>query len=235
MIDDLLSEIEKLRNPAKAVYLQRFFKTGKGEYAEGDIFYGFTVPQSRVLASKYEDLPMKDVLALLKSKIHEARLIALIILTHKFKKGDEKLRKEIYEFYLSNTKYINNWDLVDLSADKIVGGYLLDRDKSFLKKLANSDSIWERRISIIATFQFMKDKKETEWTYKISKILLYDRQDLIQKAVGWMLRESGKRVSEVGEEKFLKPVYKTMPRTMLRYAIERFSEEKRLKYLKGEI
>lgn len=235
MIDDLLSEIEKLRNPAKAVFLQRFFKTGKGEYAEGDIFYGFTVPQSRVLASKYEDLPMKDVLALLKSKIHEARLIALIILTHKFKKGDEKLRKEIYEFYLSNTKYINNWDLVDLSADKIVGGYLLDRDKSFLKKLANSDSIWERRISIIATFQFMKDKKETEWAYKISKILLYDRQDLIQKAVGWMLRESGKRVSEVGEEKFLKPVYKTMPRTMLRYAIERFSEEKRLKYLKGEI
>ncbi len=215
--------------------MARFFKTGKGEYAENDIFYGLSVPQSRVIAGKYKDLQLNDVLALLKSKIHEARLIALLILVHKFQKGDQEQRYKIYNCYLSNTKYINNWDLVDLSADKIVGAYLLDKDRDILEKLAMSTSIWERRISIIATFQFIKEKKEYKDTFKISKILLFDKHDLIQKAVGWMLREVGKRVSEAKEEEFLKPVYKKMPRTMLRYAIERFPEEKRLRYLKGQV
>lgn len=231
----ILDEIEELRKKERGEFLARFFKTGKGEYAEGDIFYGLSVPQSRIIATKHKDIDLEEVLILLKSEIHEARLIALLILVHKFQKGDKKQKKQIYNSYLSNTKYINNWDLVDLSADKILGGYLLDRDRSILEKLAVSDSIWERRISIISTFQFMKERKEYKDTFKISKILLFDKHDLIQKAVGWMLREVGKRVSEAKEEEFLKPVYKTMPRTMLRYAIERFPEEKRLKYLKGQV
>lgn len=234
MLNDLLSELAGLKDQKRTPLLQRYFKTGKGEYAAGDIFYGLSVPQARTLASKYSDLPIKDVFMLLKSKIHEARLIALFILVHQFKKGDEKLRKEIFESYLSNTKYINNWDLVDLSAPKIVGEYLMDKPRDILEKLAKSEVLWERRIAVLSTFQFINEG-ESKDAFKIAKILISDQHDLIHKAVGWMLREVGKRVGTEAEKEFLKPIYKIMPRTALRYAIEHFPQEERLKYLKGEI
>lgn len=230
MVEDIKKEVKKFRDQEKARFLMRFFKTAEGEYAEGDIFYGLTVPQSRKIAAKYKTLSIKEIISLLKSPVHEERLIALLLLIERFKNHREE-RKEIYEKYLENTKYVNNWDLVDLSADKIVGEYLRDKDKSILQKLANSENLWDKRISIIATFQFIKeDKSETE-TFRIADILLHDQHDLIQKAVGWMLREVGKRISEEKEEEFLKSRYKTMPRTALRYAIERFSIEKRKHYL----
>ncbi len=235
MLDDLQKDVKKLADSEKGKFLMRFFKTGVGQYGENDIFYGLTVPQSRVLALKYRDLVLTDIEKLLQSNVHEERLIALLILVFNYKKGDEKVRREIYDFYLSHTKYINNWDLVDLSADKIVGEYLKDKDRSILAKLARSDDLWEKRIAIIATFQFIKDLRERKDTFLIADILLHDEHDLIQKAVGWMLREVGKRVSEEKLEEFLKTRYKTMPRTCLRYAIERFSEEKRREYLRGEV
>jgi 3-methyladenine DNA glycosylase AlkD len=239
---DLKKDLQKLKDPKKAVFLQRFFKTGKGEYGEHDVFIGITVPDSRQLALKYKDLTLSEISELLKSKIHEERLIALFILILQFNKsslrglkGRSNLlneQKKIYEFYIDNTKYINNWDLVDSSAHKIVGEYLLERDRGVLYKLAKSNSLWERRISIIATFAFIR-KKEYEDSLKITEILIEDKHDLIQKAVGWVLREIGKTVSEEIEEEFLKKHYKNMGRIALRYAIERFPEEKRQKYLKG--
>lgn len=230
MLNQLCIELSKLKNPQKASILARFFKTGKGEYGEGDQFLGIVVPDSRKIAIKYRQLPFSDISKLLESKIHEERFIALLILVHNFQKGDKKERKKIYDFYLSSIKFINNWDLVDLSADKIVGAYLLDKKRNILVSLARSQKIWERRIAIIATFQFIKNNQFAE-TLKIAKILLTDKHDLIQKAVGWMLREVGKRNQEA-EEKFLAKHYRQMPRTMLRYAIERFKPEKRLWYLK---
>ncbi|MFA6136393.1 MAG: DNA alkylation repair protein [Candidatus Paceibacterota bacterium] len=226
-------DINKLKSSYRAKVSQSFFKTGKGQYGEGDIFIGLTVPQCRMLSKKYLDLSKSEVGKILKSKIHEERLIALLILVEKFSKGDNKKRKEIFDFYLKNIKYINNWDLVDLSADKIVGAYLLDKDKNILLKLVLSKNIWERRISVISTFNFIKNGK-FDWTLKISKILLNDSHDLIQKAVGWMLREVGKKSIAV-EKTFLNKYYRKMPRTMLRYAIERFSEKERQKYLKGVV
>lgn len=237
MLSQIRQEIQKEGNKKKAVLLGRFFKTGKGEYAEGDVFLGLTVPQSRIIVKKYKDLPLADCVKLLHSKIHEERLIALLILVYQFQKGDEKTRKEIYDLYLANTEYINNWDLVDLSAGQIIGTYFLQHTASCnvaIISLAKSKDIWERRIAMIATFAFIR-KGEYEPTFMIADILLHDTHDLIHKAVGWMLREVGKRVSEREEEKFLKNRYKTMPRTMLRYAIERFEEEKRKKYLIGAI
>jgi 3-methyladenine DNA glycosylase AlkD len=235
MLSDLQKDVAALRNEEKGLFLMRFFKTGKGQYGEGDVFYGLTVPQSRKIVVKYKTLPLTDVEKLLESKVHEERLIALLILVTQFAKADESTRKKVYEFYLAHTKYINNWDLVDLSADKIVGEYLKDKDRSILKKLAKSDLIWDRRISMIATFQFIKDLQQSKDTFLVADILLTDKHDLIQKAVGWMLREVGKRVSEKDEVTFLATRYQKMPRTMLRYAIERFPEETRLKYLSGEI
>ena len=258
MLAKLRNDLKNLANPAKARILQRFFKTGKGEYGEGDVFLGITVPDSRKIAIRYKDLPLTDIKKLLQSKIHEERLIALLILVHNFTKGDEKKRKEIFDYYLLHTKYINNWDLVDLTADKIVGTYLLDklplslRDieqsgtrlprRSFLtprndilKRLAKSDNLWERRIAIIATYQFIKEKKEYKDTFAVAEILLHDKHDLIQKAVGWMLREVGKRVSQDVEESFLQKHYREMPRTMLRYAIEHFSKEQQSAYLQGMV
>jgi len=226
------SDIEKATNPEKAKLLQCFFKTGKGEYGEGDIFLGITVPESRKLAIKYKDLPLKDTESLLKSKIHEERLIALLILVHNYEKNSET-RDKIFNFYLKNTEYINNWDLVDLSSHQIVGNYLSGRNRYILHKLAKSDNLWEKRISIISTAYFIK-KDDFSETLKIATILLKDKHDLIHKAVGWMLREVGKRDLKT-EESFLKKNYKKMPRTMLRYAIEKFPESKRLRYLKGEI
>lgn len=228
---DLRKDLQQLASPAKAQNLARFFKTGKGEYGEGDIFLGITVPQSRSLAIKYKDLSENHVKELLQSKIHEERLIALLLLVHNFKNGDEVDKKAIFDFYLQHTKYINNWDLVDLSAPMIVGGYLEDNDKSILLKLTKSKSIWDKRIAILATFYFIRQQKKYEWTFKIAQILLNDPHDLIQKAVGWMLREVGKNISQETEEEFLRKYYKKMPRIMLRYAIERFSAKLKANYL----
>jgi|SRR3989344_6990996 len=228
----LREELERLTDNKKASFLQRFFKTGKGEYGEGDIFVGLTVPQSRILAVKYKDLSFLEILELLKSKIHEERLIALLILVHRFEKNPEEQRK-IYNFYLKNTKYVNNWDLVDLSSHHIIGEYLLDKPKDILFELARSKNFWERRISLISTFAFIRDGK-LDISLELAEILVDDKHDLIQKALGWMLREIGKKDLET-EETFLKKYYKQMVRTALRYAIEKFPEEKRLKYLRGKI
>jgi|SRR3989344_4971286 len=231
-LQSLKEELKTLENKEKAKIFQRFFKTGKGQYGEGDIFLGITVPESRALAKKYSNFALEEIKILLESRIHEKRLIALLILVNNYQKNKEK-QEEIYNFYLSNTKRINSWDLVDLTADKIIGNYLFDKPKDILFELAKSNNLWERRISIISTFNFIKNNQFQE-TLKISHILLNDKHDLIHKAVGWMLREIGKRNQSI-EEEFLKNNYKSMPRTMLRYAIEKFPEDKRLVYLKGNI
>ena len=230
-LNDLKREVESLRDLEKAKLLQRFFKTGKGEYGEGDVFYGLTVPQSRKIVNKYKELGLDEVIDLLHSEVHEERLIALLILVSKYQKGDFSLKKKIFDVYLKNTKWINNWDLVDLSAHKIVGDYLVDKDIEVLKKLACSNSLWERRIAIISTFAFINIGSSKE-TIEIAKILVADKHDLIHKAVGWALREVGKRVSVDDEKRFLDKYKNTMPRTMLRYSIERFSEKERKSYLK---
>jgi 3-methyladenine DNA glycosylase AlkD len=235
MLKVLREDISELSDPVKAAFFPKFFKTGNGEYGEGDIFCGLTVPNARKIAKKYVDLPQKEVLILLHSKIHEERLIALLILVLQFQNGDSQVQKKIFDLYLANTRYINNWDLVDLTASRIVGYYLKDRDRAVLYQLAGSSSLWERRISIIATLYFIVISKEYKDTFAIADILLHDTHDLIHKAVGWMLREVGKRVTEKGLEIYLQPRYKIMPRTMLRYAIERFPQEKRKKYLHGEM
>jgi 3-methyladenine DNA glycosylase AlkD len=230
MLNRLKQDLKKLANREKAKILQRFFKTGQGEYGEGDVFLGITVPEQRKIAKKYSALPLKEIQKLLSGKIHEHRLTALLILVIKYKEAADNDKKEIVDFYIKNFRQINNWDLVDLSAEKILGDYLLERDKSLLYKLTKSKNLWERRIAIITTFQFIKNNRFND-TLMISEILLNDKHDLIHKAVGWMLREIGKRDQEV-EEKFLQKHYRKMPRTMLRYAIEKFDEEKRQFYLK---
>jgi 3-methyladenine DNA glycosylase AlkD len=232
-VDDIGRRLEELADKEKAQVLQRFFKTGPGEYGEGDVFLGIKVPELRRLSKEYEGITLKEAKQLLRSSIHEQRLLALLILIRNFSKGDVGARKRIYELYLWNTQYINNWDLVDVSAEHVVGAYLMDRNKKQLYRLAKSDSLWERRISVLSTFHYVKHNEFSE-TLKISKMLLSDEEDLIHKAVGWMLREVGKRHLPT-EEKFLRAHYKMMPRTMLRYAIERFPEPKRQRYLKGKI
>ncbi|MGB8816233.1 MAG: DNA alkylation repair protein [Minisyncoccia bacterium] len=223
-------EIRQYSSKAKAEILQRFFKTGKGQYGEGDIFLGVLVPDIRAVAKKfYDKICLDDISPLISSKIHEERLLSLLILVIKFEKGNEESRQEICDFYFKNTKYINNWDLVDLSAPKIVGVYLFDKNRKILFKFAKSKNLWEKRIAILSTFYFIK-KMDFSNTLKIARILLLDKHDLIHKAVGWMLREVGKR-SFVVEEKFLLANYKKMPRTMLRYAIEKFPEIVRKKFL----
>jgi 3-methyladenine DNA glycosylase AlkD len=233
ILENLRKDLNLYASPQKAEALKRFFKTGKGQYGEGDIFIGVQVPDSRKIVRKYASISLKDILILLRSKIHEKRLIALLIMVERSKRSDECERGILYKKYLENTKYINNWDLVDLSADKIVGSYLFDKPKDILYSLAASENLWERRISILATFDFIK-KGLSEDTLKLAKILLNDRHDLIHKAVGWMLREVGKRCSQAILEKFLLANYKQMPRTMLRYAIERLPEVLRVQYLNGE-
>ena len=229
----LKKEILEKSSKEKPKIYAKFFKTGKGEYGEGDIFLGLTVPEQRILARKYTNLVLDDVKKLLESKYHEHRLMGLFILVYKYEKSNEKEKAGIKDFYLENKHRGNNWDLVDCIADKILGKHLIDKDKKVLYELAKSESIWDRRIAIISTFEFIKNGK-FEDTLKISKILLKDEHDLIHKAVGWMLREIGKRDLET-LEKFLKRHYKKMPRTMLRYAIEKFPEIKRKKYLAGKI
>lgn len=236
MLDEIRSDIQKVSNPEKAEFLQRFFKTQEGEYGHGDKFLGITVPEQRIIAKKYRDLSLNDIEQLLKSPYHEYRLIALLILVLQFPKSDAAKQKEIYDFYLSHTTYVNNWDLVDSSADRIVGQYLLNNSSkiSILRKLAKSDLVWERRIAMIATFQFIKNGSSKE-TYEIADILLHDKHDLIQKAVGWMLRESGKKVSEKELIEFLSTRYNVMPRTILRYSIEKFALQTRKQYLLGQV
>lgn len=227
----LRKELYLYKNPVKAKILSGFFKTGRGEYGENDKFLGITVPLQRKIVRRYRDLDWDDIKELIKSKYHEERLITLLILVDRFKRGDPKDQQRIFDFYLKNTRYINNWDLVDLSAPNIIGAYLMDKEINILHQLAKSKNLWERRIAIIATFYFIRDGKGDE-TLKLAKTLLHDDHDLIHKVVGWMLREVGKRVSKEKEEEFLDKYAKQMPRTMLRYAIEHFPEGKRKKYLK---
>ena len=230
---ELRIKIKKLGSSEVAKTMQWFFKTGKGEYGEGDVFVGLKVPTQRKLANEFRELSFNDLKVLLSSPIHEERLISLFILVDKFNKGDYIEKEKIFTFYIKNRRSVNNWDLVDLSAPKIVGKHLLNRNKSILIKLSGSKKLWERRIAILSTYEFIRNKKY-DTTLKIAKILLNDNHDLIHKAVGWMLREIGKKDLMV-EENFLKNNYKKMPRTMLRYAIEKFPEAKRRRYLQGKI
>lgn len=217
----------------KAAILRRFFKTGPGEYGEGDCFIGVQVPATRKVAKRHASIPLRQVRSLLNSPVHEERLLALLILVQKYGKADSTEQHALYEFYTAHTARINNWDLVDLSADKIVGAYLLSRKRTVLRRLARSNDLWERRIAIVATFHFIRHG-QFEDTLAVAGLLLGDDHDLIHKAVGWMLREVGKR-DQAAEERFLKCHYRIMPRTMLRYAIERFAEPKRQAYLRGEV
>ena len=232
-LSELREELKKHSSRQKAKVLQSFFKTGPGEYAEGDVFIGVKVPQIRSVARKFQDISLKEVISLLKSGIHEERLTALFILVFNYSQGSDLEKERIYKVYLKHTKYINNWDLVDLTAGHIAGAFLINKDKGPLYKLSKSKLLWERRISIIATSHYIKDNKFDD-ALRIAKELLFDKEDLIHKAVGWMLREIGKRDLSA-EEGFLIKHYKEMPRTMLRYAIERFPEPKRHSYLRDTL
>ncbi len=254
----LFRDVKDLANKDRAIVSRRYFKTGKGEYGEGDLFLGLTVPQCRLLAKKYKDLSLADSEKILTSPIHEERLIALLILVELYKHNPSQ-RENIFHFYLKHTEFINNWDLIDLSADKIVGQWIYDHEtviasnakqspaekeqrllrrstsrNDTLSELARATSVWKRRIAIMSTFAYIKNG-QSEKTFQIATMLLHDQHDLIQKAVGWMLREVGKRCSQEVEEDFLRKRYKEMPRTMLRYAIERFPEVKRKSYLVGKL
>jgi 3-methyladenine DNA glycosylase AlkD len=234
MLENIKKSLQGLKNPKKAVVLQRFFKTRKGEYGEGDVFLGIAVPLQRIIAKKYyQELSFDDQHKLLINKIHEYRLTALFCLVLQFQKGDEKKRKATYEFYLRHTKGINNWDMVDLSAPNIVGAFLLDKkERKVLYKLARSKNIWEKRIAMLATYQFIKNNNFDD-AINIAEILLRDKHDLIHKAVGWMLREIGKR-NQKTEIEFLKKYHKQMPRVMLRYAVEKFSEKQKTAFLSNK-
>ena len=232
---DALIELTGLGSVAAAAFARRCFKTGAGQYGGDDQFLGVKVPVLRAFVRDLKDAGVEVALPLLKSSWHEARAVALLLLVSQFQRGDEQTQKRIYQLYLKSTKFINNWDLVDMSAEHIVGGWLSDKPtvrEKVLTRLAKSKSLWERRIAILATFHYIK-KGDIGETLRVAKLLIQDKEDLFQKAVGWMLREVGKRVSEREEEAFLQRHYRDMPRTMLRYAIERFAESKRKRYLAG--
>jgi len=230
---EIRSKLRKLGNKKRAKLSQRYFKTGPGEYGEGDVFLGIAVPVLRTLAKEYQGLALADIIDLLRSAIHEERLLALLLLVRAYARADVDIKRRIYELYLQNTRYINNWDLVDLSAMHIVGAFLMGKSKKALHALATSKDLWERRIAIMATFHFIRYGEFSD-SLKIARALLFDKEDLIHKAVGWMLREIGKRNLRL-EELFLKKHYQKMPRTMLRYAIEKFPQPKRQRYLRGKI
>ena len=227
------NRLKNLADKNTAAVLQRFFKTGAGQYGEGDVFLGIKVPPLRKLSAEFQDASLATVRALLKSEIHEERTLALMILVRQFSRADERLREQIYDFYLQHIRFINNWDLVDGSAPYIVGPYLFSRSRRQLHAFAKSNSVWERRIAIIATFYFIR-RNDFADALEIAARLLSDDHDLIHKAVGWMLREIGKR-DKAAEESFLKEHYRRMPRTTLRYAIERFPEAERQRYLSGKV
>jgi 3-methyladenine DNA glycosylase AlkD len=231
MTRQLRARLQDAANPSSVAILQRFFKTGPGEYAEGDVFIGVKVPALRSICRDCGSVSSSEVRDLLRSRVHEERLLALLLLVRDFRVADEAGRRQIYDLYLANTKYINNWDLVDASAPAIVGGYLEARNGAPLRRLAKSKSIWERRIAIVATQHFIRQGDFAD-ALAIADVLLDDDHDLIHKAVGWMLREVGKR-DGVALRNFLKPRCRRMPRTMLRYAIERFPDAERRRYLSG--
>jgi 3-methyladenine DNA glycosylase AlkD len=227
------ARLQLLGDPKRAEVLRRYFKTGPGEYGEGDVFVGIRAPVIRKLVKEYQALSLSETVKLLQSSIHESRALALLILVRAYAKGDASLQEKIYTLYLQNTRFINNWDLVDISAEHIVGSHLRYLSKAPLHALAASDMLWERRIAVMATFHYIKHGEFKE-TLHIAGMLLNDTEDLIHKAVGWMLREIGKR-DHISEELFLSTHYKLMPRTMLRYAIERFPEDLRQRYLRGTL
>lgn len=222
--------LQKIGTKRRAKHSARFFKTGEGEYGHGDIFIGVTVPEQREVAREYKDLPLPEILKLLKSPIHECRLTALILLVGQYQRADARTRAKITKSYLANTRFINNWDLVDSSAPYILGEELLHKDRRILYNLVTSRNMWERRIAILATFAFIRRSDFTD-SLALAKLLLADSHDLIHKSAGWMLREVGKR-SRPALALFLRKYASRMPRTMLRYAIERFPEHKRKKLLK---
>jgi 3-methyladenine DNA glycosylase AlkD len=232
LLKQVQNELRLYSSPKKAESSIRFFKTGKGQYGEGDKFIGVTVPEIRLVVKKYwKNLSIQETLDLLHSAFHEERLCAVIILGEKFKKGTSELKDEIYRLYLKNSSYINNWDLVDSSAHIIVGPYLEERNKEVLEKLAKSELLWDRRIAMLATFHYIR-KGENSTAFKIAKLLLNDKEDLMHKAVGWMLREISKKSGDNIVIDFLKANYKQLPRTTLRYAIERMPNKD--KYLIGD-
>lgn len=228
----LKRELKKHANPEKAAILSRFFKTGPGEYGESDIFWGITVPLQRRVAAGFRSLSQEQIHRLLGDRVHECRLTALMILVWQYGRADARGKQEIFNFYLRHIGCVNNWDLVDSSAPHIIGSHLLDRSKALLFKLAESQVVWERRIAVLASFAFIR-KGDYAPTVCLAELLLQDSHDLIHKALGWMLREIGKRDRTVVEE-FLRVHCLSMPRTMLRYAIERFDEPTRLRYLHGK-
>ncbi len=234
MYNQVTKELKKHSDSNRVAISLRFFKTGKGDYGEGDEFIGVTVPITRSIVRQfYKQTSFLDIQKLLNSSIHEYRLTGLLILVYKYEKSDIQGKKKIVQFYEKNLKAINNWDLVDLTAHKILGDWLIDKDRQKLYKLAKSKNLWKKRIAMMSTFAFIRQGDFID-ALEIAKILLNDNNDLIHKVVGWMLREIGKRDMQV-EELFLQKYYKQMPRTMLRYAIEKFPEKKRLQYLHGKI
>lgn len=223
-------ELREYIDPVKKEYLPKFFKTGKGQYGEGDKFLGVVVPNTRLVAKRHKDDSFEVMAELLQSEWHECRLCALLMLVERFRKSDEMGRKAIYDFYLSQTSRINNWDLVDLSAPGIVGEYLKDKSRADLYRLADSSWLWEQRIAVVSTYTLIKNDDFID-ILSLSERLLHHRHDLMHKAVGWMLREMGKRDKDLLVQ-FLEKHAKTMPRTMLRYAIEKFPEEERREFMK---
>ncbi|MCX6779298.1 MAG: DNA alkylation repair protein [Candidatus Magasanikbacteria bacterium] len=220
---------KKLRQMAKkekALTLARFFKTGPGQYAEGDKFLGVVVPQIRSLVKKNTDLSLKDILKLVHSPFHEERLLGLLIMVAQYPLASQEKKQQLFKMYIKNTRYINNWDLVDLTAEHIVGAYLEKTNKKIIWQLAKSSNLWEKRIAILSTFKYIK-KGQPDLTLSIAKELMRDKHDLIHKAIGWMLREVGKRCSQAKEEEFLSQYGRLMPRTALRYAIERLPTSKK--------
>lgn len=232
-LTEIRRQLAQTGDATRAAACRRFFKTGPGEYGEGDVFVGIRVPVLRKLSRAHRDIPIIDLQALLHSAVHEERLLSLLILVLSFPKADAAKQRDIFRLYMDSTAHVNNWDLVDVSAAPIVGGFLWPRSRRPLYRLAKSLSLWERRIAIMATFHFVKQQEFSE-TLAIARTLLADPQDLIHKAVGWMLREIGKRDMNA-EEMFLQTHYRVMPRTVLRYAIERFPESRRQAYLKDTI
>ena len=233
MLNKIREELKSRANKQKAKILSGFFKTGKGQYGYGDKFLGVTVPESRIVAKQNLNLNLNEIKKLLYSEFHEERLVALLILVEKYRKEPKVEKSKIVKFYLANASKVNNWDLVDLTAHQILGDYILNHEPKLIKilyKLVRSGNLWERRIAIVSTFAFIRANKFKE-TFKIAELLMHDKHDLIHKAVGWMLREAGKR-NQQELEKFLNKYYRKMPRTMLRYAIERLSDEKKKFYMR---
>jgi 3-methyladenine DNA glycosylase AlkD len=228
----VVMHFKALADPTIAKHSQRFFKTAEGQYGHGDVFWGLRVPTLRQAVKPCKNLCLQDVKTLLTSEVHELRLFALLLLVEQYKHGSLQQQQDIFDVYLQHTRFINNWDLVDSSASPIIGAHLASQNRNILYQLAGSSLLWERRIAIMATLHFIRNDDFSD-TLKIAKVLVLDEHDLIHKAVGWMLREVGNR-SKVIERHFLLEHYNVMPRTMLRYAIEKFPEIERQQFLKGK-